>query len=114
MRFLQRLLLVASLPICAVLAATQADTTLAQISTLTKRLEANRNALNKYKRGMVATVPIGTTAYELWSALKIGNDYLQGFSPFSPEDSNDTVKALDSFMQAGTETLEAYKQKVSL
>ncbi|KAJ6118223.1 hypothetical protein N7471_013690 [Penicillium samsonianum] len=83
------------------------------MSTLTGRLEANRNALDNYNGGMVATVPIGTTVYELWSALKIENDHLHGFSPFSPEDSKDIVKALGSFGQADTDNLDAYKRKVS-
>jgi hypothetical protein len=113
MGFHQRLLLVISLAISAVPATTQASTTLAHMSTLTGKLEANRNAVDSYNGGMVATVPVATTANELCSALKIGNDHLHGFSHFPPEDSKDIVKSLGSFGQADTDSLDAYKRKVS-
>lgn len=113
MGFHQRLLLVISLTISAVPSTTQASTSLAHMPTLTRGLEANRNALDNYNGGMVATVPVATTAYELCSALKIGNDHLQGLSPFPPEDSKDILKSLGSFGQADNGSLDSYKRKVS-
>lgn len=117
MLFLSRTLLAACLLIPLALALSEQTTLFyKQLSVLKEKLDKNRKAIDQYQGGILATGPLGTSAYELWSAFRIGNIQLHEATTNNticpPEERADAMDAIYKFGVDGVETMKVYQKKV--
>ncbi|KAJ5629449.1 hypothetical protein N7528_003106 [Penicillium herquei] len=119
MRFLCQLLLVVCLIGPFTLALSEEATRFyKQLSVLKDKLEENRKAIDRYNGGTLSSSPLGATAYELWSALRIGNIQLREATENSticpPDERHDIMQAIHNFGLDGVQTMKVYQEKQPL
>lgn len=117
MRFInQKLLLVCLIATLTLALSDQTTRFYKQVSVLRDKLDKNRKAIDHYNGGVLATGPLGSSAYELWSAFRIGNIQMKEATANSticpPEERHDVMDAIYKFGFDGIQTLRVYQKKV--
>lgn len=118
MRVLTQMLMVACLLIPLTLALSdQATRFYKQLDVLKDKLEQNRKAIDQYNGGILATGPLATSAYELWSAFRIGNVQMHEATANATicpqEERADVMDAVYKFGFDGVQTMKVYQKKAS-
>lgn len=118
MRDLTRTFLVACLLVPFALALSDQTTLFyKQLGVLRDKLEKNRKAIDQYNGGILATGPLGTSGYELWSAFRIGNVRLREATANATicpqEERADVMDAVYKFGFDGVQTMKVYQKKAS-
>jgi hypothetical protein len=113
MRFLKTLVTFSSLFLVASAApATQKDSVISSIATVSQAVQANRDAINRYHGGSLAAIPVGRKCYDCWYALREAQSKLTD-TKFTPSESEEVVKQFTSLNQDSIDLLDMYREKVS-
>ncbi|KAJ6044916.1 uncharacterized protein N7446_003112 [Penicillium canescens] len=114
MRFLRRLFpLVVLLVSSSTAFSDQANDALSHISTFSKMLDENQDAVNRYNGGIVAASPLAHGMLNIWTSLREANSNLQG-TKFTPQESSEIVGNLTAANEASLNVLDAYREKAPL
>jgi hypothetical protein len=112
MRFLQALIGVSPLLISTSLALSdQAQDVLDRISTISKTVETNQNAIDTYNGGMMAALPVAQRNYDTWNSLRTAYAHIPD-TKFTPEESDKIVQSYTAVNDASMKLLDSYRQKV--
>jgi len=114
MHFLQILFGIAPLWVASSLALSdQAQNVLDSISTISKAAEANQNAINVYRGGMMAAIPVAQRNYDTWNSLRTAYVNLPN-TQFTAVESNAIVQSYTAVNQASLTLLDTYRQKAPM
>lgn len=112
MRFLKTLVTFSSLFLVASAApATQKDSVVSSIATVSEAVQANKDAINRYHGGSLAAIPVGQKCYDCWYALREAHSKLTD-AKFTPSESEEVVKQFTSLNQDSIDLLNLYRDKV--
>jgi hypothetical protein len=112
MRFLRTLVTFSSLFLVTLaVPATQKDSVLSSIATVSQAVQANKDAINRYQGGSLAAISVGRKNYDCWYALRQAHAKLTD-TKFTPKESDEVVQHFTSLNQASIELLDLYREKV--
>jgi hypothetical protein len=112
MRFLPHLFpLVVLLVSSSTAFSDQANDALNRISTFSKMLDENQDAVNLYNGGIVAASPLAHGMLNTWTSLREANANLEG-TKFTPQESSEIVGNLTAANEASVNVLDTYREKV--
>ncbi|KAF3389462.1 hypothetical protein F1880_003620 [Penicillium rolfsii] len=111
MRFLKTLVALSSLVLVTSAApATQKDSVVSSIATISQAVQANKDAINRYHGGSLSAIPVGQRCYDCWYALREAHSTLTD-TKFTPSESKEVVKHFNSLNQESMELLDLYRDK---
>ncbi|CAI7605739.1 unnamed protein product [Penicillium manginii] len=111
MRFTQYFFAPVWLTIAACLALSdRANDVLDNISTVSKTLQQNENAISNYNGGIVAAIPLAQGVYDTWESLRVANANLDD-TKFTSEDSDAIVQDFTFANEIAIRLFRIYQEK---